>query len=516
MKRTAADWFVEGLKQRGVEWIATLCGHGLDPLFDAARRAGLRLIDVRNEQTAGYIAEAAGRLNKRPGVCASSSGVAVPNALTGVMNAWFDQAPMLYISGSANLTHLGAGCFQDCDQVALAAPVTKYSRLIAVPNRVEQMLDEAWSAAISAPCGPVHLMFPMDIQRTEVEEENLFPSSPAPDVDGTNPDRAAEVMSALSSVAQPLIIAGSGVYYSGEATPLLDFAARHSVPVQTPIWDRGIFDQPHESFLGVIGALTCDPGLLAHADCIILAGAAADYRLQYLPPDKTVLRLDRGWHLLAKAGLAPSFADWLAEARRLRKNFGSRVRATGESQRIADRTHALDIIQAIETSLPSDATLIIDGGSIGQWAHHLLTERRYPGYWLTCGRSGVVGYGLGAAMAARLSRPSSPVVLLSGDGAFTFTVAELECAARQRLPFVILLADDQKWGITHSGHVKQFGCAIASELGPIAFDTLAESLGAKGVRIQYAADIAPALESALAATDVTLLHIPISGGNPGV
>jgi acetolactate synthase-1/2/3 large subunit len=119
-------------------------------------------------------------------------------------------------------------------------------------------------------------------------------------------------------------------------------------------------------------------------------------------------------------------------------------------------------------------------------------------------------------MAARLSRPGKPVVLLSGDGAFTFTVAELECAARQGLPFVILLADDQKWGITHSGHLRQFGCAMASELGPIAFDALARSLGAQGVRIEHSSEIAEVLERSVKSGVVTLVHLPISGGNPGV
>jgi acetolactate synthase-1/2/3 large subunit len=95
--RTVAAWLMEGLLERGVHFIATLCGHGLDPLFAAARDAGIRLVDVRNEQTAGYIADAFGRLTGAPGVCASSSGVAVANALTGVVNAWLDGSPMLMI-----------------------------------------------------------------------------------------------------------------------------------------------------------------------------------------------------------------------------------------------------------------------------------------------------------------------------------------------------------------------------------------------------------------------------------
>src|SRR5436190_7266822 len=126
----SADLFVSGLRSSGVEWIATLCGHGLDPLLHAARASGLRLVDVRNEQTCAYIGDAYGRLTRRPGVCAVSSGVAHLNALTGVANAWFDGAPMLLISGSGAFRTAGMGHFQDMDQVALARPITKYSRTI--------------------------------------------------------------------------------------------------------------------------------------------------------------------------------------------------------------------------------------------------------------------------------------------------------------------------------------------------------------------------------------------------
>src|ERR1041385_5915387 len=115
----AADLLIKSLQERGVEWIATLCGHGLDPLLHAARSAGLRLVDVRNEQTCAYIAEASGRLTRRPGVCAVSSGVAHLNGLTGVANAWFDRAPMLLISGAGPTVTAGMGHFQDLDQVAL-------------------------------------------------------------------------------------------------------------------------------------------------------------------------------------------------------------------------------------------------------------------------------------------------------------------------------------------------------------------------------------------------------------
>ena len=132
---TAVERVVQALRDRGVNWIATLCGHGLDPFFQAAKRAGLRLVDTRNEQSAAYMADAYARLTGRLGVCAVSSGVAHVNALTGVANAWFDGAPLLLVSGSAAFVTAGMGHFQDMPQAGIAAPITKYAREIDCAER---------------------------------------------------------------------------------------------------------------------------------------------------------------------------------------------------------------------------------------------------------------------------------------------------------------------------------------------------------------------------------------------
>jgi acetolactate synthase-1/2/3 large subunit len=509
---TSVESFIQGLQQKGVNWMATLCGHGLDPLFHAAKRAGMRLVDTRNEQTAGYIAESYGRLTRQPGVCCTSSGIALVNALTGAANAYFDGAPMMVISGAAAQSTAGLGHFQDFDAVAAAAPVTKYSRLIDRPERSMQMLDDAWGAAVAARPGPVHLMYPMDVQTAEVEKQ-VYAGRYSPGLTATGD--MERLGAALAKAERPLLVAGSGVYYAGTGAAMLEFSRRYAIPVVVPIWDRGVVDTPSETFMGVIGAASGGPSLLADADCIVLAGADIDYRLGYLEPPAIaegagVFEAVRGWEDLG-AGLKP-FTGWLAEARRRRSDWAAGIAATGAEQAKAG-THAIHVIAAIKNVLGADGCLLVDGGSIGQWMHQSLDDR-YPGHWLTCGRSGVVGWGLGGAMGARLAYPDRPVVLLSGDGAFTFTVAELECAARQKLPFVAVVADDQKWGITNTGHQRQFGEAISSSLGPIAFDKLAESLGARGVRVTDPARIQPELEKAVASGEVTVLHVPIVGGNP--
>jgi acetolactate synthase-1/2/3 large subunit len=517
---TAVEIFVQSLRDYGIDWISTLCGHGLDPLYHAAAQSGIRLVDTRNEQTAGYIAEASGRLTRSPGVCAVSSGVAHVNALSGVLNAWFDAAPMLLVSGSGALRTAGLGHFQDVDQVAIASPITRFARTIDTAERVTEILGEAFRRALGPPTGPVHLTFPMDIQKTVVTPERLIsPRLPQPDrcISDVEP-----VALALAGSEQPLIVAGSGVWYGDEGEELMRFCERFSIPVVVPIWDRGSISRPITGFMGVIGAASGGPKLFADADCVVLAGAEPDYRLGFLQAPAIrdgagIVRMHNGWRSLSEAYAkrgGKSHSAWRDEAAQRRDNFRQDVLETGERQ-ARGGLHAIHIIRALKHVMTDETVLLIDGGSIGQWCHQLLCDR-YPGHWLTCGRSGVVGWGIGGAMAARLVYPDRPIILLSGDGAFTFTISDLECAVRQKLHFVAIIADDQGWGITRTGHLEQFGRPISSSLGPIAFDRIAEGLGAHGSIATTPEGLRNQLVHALEKQSVTVIHAPIVGGNPSV
>jgi acetolactate synthase-1/2/3 large subunit len=541
---TVADILVEELQARGLKFIATLNGHGLDPLYLACRRAGMRMIDVRNEQAAAYMADVASRLSRSVAVCAVSGAVAHANALTGVLNAWFDGAPMMLITGITPLARLGYGDFQDFNPVPMAAPICKYARMVDAPQRVAQIVHEAFTAATTDRPGPVHLALPIDVASTELEPSDAIRSAVRTGEVRHHavgaPGLIDEVARLIASAERPVLVAGSGVYYSRGERALAELAVEQAIPVVTPIWDRGSVPAAIEPFLGVIGAASGGARLLPDADLVILAGAEFDYRVGQLSPpvvreDATVVRihvdetrLRRGLeaqlsiHAAPGAVLAqlaeacrrlecPPSTEWLAEARRRRDDF--RRQCVAAADKFAPGTNGRDVALAVGDVLTDETVLLVDGGNIGQWFHQLLLDRM-PGHWVTCGASGVVGWGLPGALAARALYPDRPVILLSGDGAFTFTVAELECAARQGLPFVAVVADDQRWGISASGQTKSYGEPIYSTLGPSRLDQVAEGFGCRGIRVENGEDLVPTLWEALSTGRPTVVHVPIVPGGP--
>ena len=538
---TAADVLVAELQARGVPFIATLNGHGLDPFYLACRQAEMRVIDVRNEQAAGYIAEITGRLSRRVGVAAVSGAVAHANALTGVLNAYFDGAPMLLITGTTPLSDLGWGNFQDFNPVPMAAPICKYARLVDDANRIGQFVHEAFNAATSGRPGPVHLALPMDIASTQVDPQQTLRS---PVQSGEVRIRGAadsalidEVAGLVRNAQRPLLVAGSGVYYARGEAALRQFSRRHKIPIVIPVWDRGCIDRPCESYVGVIGAASGGPRLLEDSDLIVMVGAECDYRVgQTVAPairkdamvvrihaDSARLRNGLEAHLsilasptytldqLAKCEL-PVFDEWLAETRRRRDTHLEKVLQKPTGDGISGR----DVVLAVRETLTDDTILLIDGGNIGQWFHQLIAHERYPGQWLTCGASGVVGWGLPGAIAARVLHADRPVILLSGDGSFTFTVAELECAARQKISLVAVVADDQTWGITESGHYERYGFTMYTELGPTRLDLVAQGFNCRGVRVEQAEKLASAIRAGLEHDRPTVIHVPIVTGDPVV
>ncbi len=272
---------------------------------------------------------------------------------------------------------------------------------------------------------------------------------------------------------------------------------------------------------------------LAEADVVLVVGARIDYRVgQGRPPvfprQAKVIHVDIDpaeveRNLLPDVGIvgdprtvlqqltealgqmnASPHREWLAEVRAARQVLLDKWAPLGHEDTWP--LASIRVCREIARFLNDEITLLIDGGNIGQWAHMLLFDR-HPSHWLTCGASGVVGWGLSGAIAAKLARPGYPLLLLSGDGAAGFNLSEISTALRFGTPYVAVIAHDGAWGIVAEGQAE--GRRIASQFGEIRFDRVAQAMGARGVYIEHASQLGPAIAEGLQANTVTVIHVPI-------
>ena len=541
-----AELLVRELKARSVGAVSCLCGNGLNPFLEAADRGGIRIIDTRNEQTASYMADSWGRLTGRVGVAAVSSGPGHTNAITGLANAFWDGAPMLLISGSSPQSGTDLDQFQEIDQVALAAPVCKYARLVEHAAKIPHYIHQAFSTALQGRPGPVHLTIPVDVLSSRIEgpgtsSEPLISTS-AQRSSG-DPGLVREAVNMLKRAKRPFILIGSGAFYSGAGKALASFAGKTDIPILLSLWDRGCLDASVEQFVGVSKpGINGAAALLDKADAVLCVGARIDYRISYgRPPVSSknakliTVHVDPGElrrnaeptigilgdprsvvkQMVRAAGRRDTWHHrrWLETVKRARERSLRLHRGAIDSNQFPLTGGRL--CREVKPFLGKDVSFIIDGGNIGQWSHMVLFDQCL-GTWLAPGASGVVGYGIAAGMAAKFLEPEKPVLLLSGDGALTFNIADIETANRHCLPFVIVLADDAGWGIVREGQIKGYGedRDIGSRLGGIDFARLSESLGGAGVTVKSPDEIGPAIAQGLQADRVTLIRVPIALGGP--
>lgn len=532
-----AQWLVRTLRTRGVECVFVLCGNGLNPFLDACLDYQMRVIDVRNEQAAAYMADTWGRMTGRLGVVAVSSGPGHTNALTGLANAHWDGGPLLLVSGCSSQRTRGMDNFQEIDQVGMAAPVSKYAAMVHHISALPQQVDSALSLAVSGRPGPVHLTIPVDVFEAEVDEGATRGLSSAPlQVNPRGPGDPAlvrEAVALLAAAKRPFMVVGSGAFYARAWEPLAEFAGLTDVPIVSHIWDRCCIERSIPQYLGVTNdELNHAMPMLSQADLVLVVGARIDYRLwcgqpPHFPVEAKIVRVDiepseitRGRvpdlgilgdpgsvlrQMVAEARRVgcPSHKSWLAEVRASRDRLLNKWASLGHED--AWPLPSIRICREIKPFLDQDVTFLLDGGNIGRWAHMTLFDR-HPAHWFTCGASGVVGWGLSGAVAAKLARPEHPVLLLSGDGAAGFNITEIETALRFGTPYVAVIAHDGAWGIVADGQAEDR--RVASQFGEIRFDKVAEALGARGIYIEHPAQLGPSIAWGLRANTVVVIHVP--------
>lgn len=540
------DLLVRTLVHHGVREVFALSGGHLDPIFQACVDHGVRIIDTRHEAAAVHMADGYARTTGRPGVALVTAGPGVTNAITGVANAYMDAIPLICIAGRSPLRDDDHLPLQGMDQVALMAPITKFARTVLQPERIAEYVDMAWRQATSGRPGPVFLDIPIDVLFTPIVDAVL------PDFGHLEPNRrsvpTAESIDAaldlLEGASRPAIFAGGGAFFSGAQEELRQFAALTATPVFANAKARGII--PETSDLGYASyALAASP-LAAQAaggpaDVVFLLGARVGMFTgtgphSAIPAGAKVIQLDieseeigRGrdidvalvgdvrdtLRVMMDRALGRNFgdhADWLRGLSASKRAF--RAMHDGPASR-DEPIHQSRLAREIANAIAGDGIIVADGGETSIWMAEQAIVLN-DGDWLSHGYLGCLGTGIPFAIAAKVAHPEKRVVAILGDGSAGLNIAEFDTAVRHNIPIVVVVNNDQGWGMIRHGQRARYGTerVVGAELGATRYDLVAEGFGAHAEFVTTASDIGPAIKRALAAGKVACVNVMTDPNQP--
>jgi len=506
------------LRASGVQEMFTLSGAHVFPLYDAAHTTGVRLVDVRHEQSAVFAAEAVAKLQRRPGLAVLTAGPGVTNGISGITGAYFNGSPVVVIGGRAPAYRWGAGSLQEIDHVPIVASITKHAATVFATDDIAAQVHAALTAALTPHRGPVFLDLPLEVVFSQAEV--TLPGPPVVDAIEPDADEVAKAAALVAGAQRPVIIAGSDVY-AGEAVAALREAAEAlQVPVFTNGMGRGALPPEHP-----LAFARARKAALGSADVVAVVGTPLDFRLGFgnFGEAQVVHVVDaqrqRAEHVAtaaAPAGDLRLILTALAEVRASHGDWVERLRAAEDAARAADAPALEADTDPIKPSrvygelrkvLDRDAVTIGDGGDFVSYAGRYL-EPAVPGAWLDPGPYGCLGTGMGYAMGARLTYPDRQVCVLLGDGAAGFSLMDVETLVRHRLPVVIVIGNNGIWGLEKHPMRGMYGYDVAADLQPgLRYDDVVRALGGAGETVEKAADLGPALRRAFDAGVPYLVNV---------
>ena len=524
--RTKAGYAaVELLAEAGVRRFYTVPGESFLEVLDAVERhPELSLISTRHEGGAAFMAEADAKLTGVPAVAMATRGVGATNLAIGVHTAHQDSTPMVVLLGQVETALLGREAFQEVDLVAFYAPITKWAATLHRADRVAEFVERGLRIATSGRPGPVMLALPADVLGEEIPDQPhtgvARPPRPAP-----GPEDIRRLARRLSEARRPVVIAGEGAGHARDE--LLSFAEAFNVGVYAAFRRQDVFPNEHPLYLGHLTLATPPDTLRAlnEADLVLVVGCRLDEvtTQSYEAPrrDQAVIQIDVdpgevGAIFPVERGVVADSRDALsalaarATSPRPARDWTAAHQAYLDSSSIpAGRTaNGIDpsrVIAALREVLPEAAILANDAGNFASFLHrywrynHPLTQ--------LAPANGAMGYGVPAAVAAKLAAPERRVVAVVGDGGFLMTGQELETAVRYGAQITVVVFRNGMHGTIAMHQAQDLGRTAGIEIGEVDLASYARSLGAEGYTVRDTDDLVPALESAIGSDTVALVDV---------
>jgi thiamine pyrophosphate-dependent acetolactate synthase large subunit-like protein len=514
---TGSEILAKCLKKEEVEHLFFIMGGPMLLAEATCIKEGIRMIDVRHEQAAAFMAQAYSRLLQKPSACMAASGPGVTNLVTGVANSLIDCCPVVAIGGSSPVSQFGRQVFQEIDQMAIMRGCVKYADRVHNLKRIPQQVNFAFQKSISGKPGPVYIDFPGDVLYQKIDESLVdwsFAGRPMLDSRPLgNPTQIANMVDALANARQPILVSGSGVIWSRAWDEMQALVDKIGIPFYTTPQGRGVVPDDHPcSYLSMRSTA------FREADVIIVLGTRMNYVIGHAAPPRfganaTIARIDIDPEEIAAAARfvdIPIVGDCKMVLQQLIDGIGNRITtdtykpwrqklAEGET---AKRTgsgankyaedgdiHPLRMLEEIRNFAKRDAILCVDGQEVLNYGRQTMPTFA-PGHRLNSGPFGTMGVGLPFGIGAKIAKPDKQVIVVHGDGSFGLNAMELDTAVRHRVPILVIISLNGGW--TADPKRDKPG----RDLGYTRFDKMAEALGCYGEYVERPEDIRPALERA--------------------
>ena len=477
----------------------------------------------------------------RPGAALVTAGPGFTNALSAVANARMANSPLVLVSGCVGLESAEKLDLQDMRQLPVIEPMVKKALVCHRAERIGEFVDLAFRTAACGRPGPVYLELPVDVLKAEVEDSKVKRLRTAVDSRPVDADRAGAALDMILDARRPMIIAGSGAWYSGAAEELTALVERTGLPVFTLSAGRGVVPDTHARCFESALAIRPGAALFANmsADLFILLGTRVSLYFAFgdlFPAEARMIQVDIEPEEIGRnravdlpvAGDVRGFLKALGqeiEARgagdRIRSALAPWLEALGEAERnskaqaeprwSSDQVpiHPQRLAREVDRFMDREGDIVVaDGGDTQIWSGMTRTVRR-PGRYLDSGLYGCLGVGLPYANAAQLKHPDQRVCLLTGDGSIGFNFMEFETAVRRQLPIVAVIGNDLGWGMIRHSQELSLGRAIerGSYIGRVDYHKLVEALGGVGLAVETPRDIRPAIEEAFASGRTACVNV---------
>jgi acetolactate synthase-1/2/3 large subunit len=528
--RTGGRILVDQLELNGADLAFCLPGESFLPVLDALHDSPIRLVSCRHEQGAANAAEAYGKLTGRPGICIVTRGPGATQAAVGVHTARQDSTPMLLLVGQVPRGFRGREAWQELDYAETFGGIAKAAWEVDSAERIPEHVSRAYSIALSGRPGPVVLSLPEDVLSEEVDVADGAPVA----VEHAAPrgDDLARLAELLAQAERPLVVVGEGGWTARTGEGVIAFCEASELPVACSFRCQDFVDNRSPSYVGVLGVAMDDAlaARLRDADLVLAIGGRLGevptrrYTLLEPPrPRQTLVHIhpdpdELGRVYEPELGIVSSLEAFACELREMGvtaprwREWTRSARADYEAnlrhEPMEGPVDLGEVMAFLRRRLPPDAIQTCGAGNFTVWAHRFAEFTQFGTQ--ACPRSGSMGYGLAAAIAAKLLHPDRIALCFTGDGDFVMSSPELATAVQHELPIVVLLVNNGMYATVRMHQERAYpGRVIGTDLRNPDFPALARAYGAFGERVERTEDFEGAFERALASGKPAVLELPV-------